>query len=95
MSELQAWVDKLGDMNPGEIRTLMQQEGIRGLRGISRSCPLAKFLKVKVGESVWIGGRITCRGSFLEMPDSMRLFASNFDFGNYPELELREMWQAS
>lgn len=55
MSDVQAWMDKLGGMQPEEIRKLMQDEGIKGQRILSRSCPIANFLKAKTGQHASIG----------------------------------------
>ncbi len=99
MSELRAWVDKLGAMQPDEIRTLMQDENIGGLIGAPRSCPLAHFLTAKTGHQVLVTSDIyaiatdddddcggTLIGDPITPPDSIAVFVTSFDNREYPEL---------
>ncbi len=88
MSELQAWVDKLGHMTTAEIRTLMHQEGITGAPGMANACPLARFLQDKTSTAyVSVGASIISFDERIEeIPDSMLAFVMYFDAENYPEL---------
>jgi hypothetical protein len=47
MSEIALWVDKLNTMQPDDIRSLMQAEGITGYIGHASECVIANFLKTK------------------------------------------------
>lgn len=90
MSELEAWVNKLGAMTTTEIRELMQAEGVTGLMGNPYACPLAGFLAVKVNDQVIVACNIN-NGDETESfitPRSMMAFIENFDKGNYPELSM-------
>ncbi len=69
MSELQAWVDKLGAMQPDDIRILMHEEGIAGWQRSPFQCPVARFLYGICERTVVVGySRITSGGELFETP---------------------------
>lgn len=91
VSELEAWVNKLGAMTAPEIRELMKVEGIRGKMGSPYSCPLANFLSVKTGNDVIVNTvsvrfHLRDRSEHFGTPESMRDFMAQFDLGLYREL---------
>jgi hypothetical protein len=95
MSELEAWLDKLGNMTPEEIRKLMQEEQVTGFVGSGRECVIANFLKRKVSVDVGVCYTGTAsnerieQGSYKFYKHQRNLddFIARFDDHCYPELE--------
>ena len=92
MSDLQAWIDKLGAMSTEDIRELMQQEGIKGLPCHAMACPIARFLRSKVDQDIRVSNyRIYAHEGIAytwntKTPQTVREFVSRFDNTVYPEL---------
>jgi hypothetical protein len=91
MSDLAAWVDKLGAMSSQEIRTLLRDEGIKGFAQLSARCPLANFLVAKCGGTIYVGHHTIGRYSgvtseTIDTPNTVSEFVGNVDYYAYPEL---------
>lgn len=90
MSELEAWLDKLGHMPTEDIRTLMQQEGCLGECRKANRCPLSQFF-YKQGITASVGCHTTVDAYDmirLENPFTVQAFIKRFDKGEYPELHM-------
>lgn len=90
MSELQAWLDKLGAMSVAEIRKLLVAEGIKGHTS-AYHCPIANLLTLKCGHVVAVDGACAYSPPVLapmwtRLPESVTKFIANFDTALYPEL---------
>lgn len=62
-----------------------QDHIVSGLRQNCYHCPVAIAMEVSTGQewSVYvIGARRLCDSVFLDLPDAVRIFASNFDKGH-------------
>lgn len=88
MSELEAWLDKLGHMTTEDIRTLMQEEGCLGERGKANRCPLSQFFhKQGITASVVYHTTVDAYDmTRIDNPFTIKAFIERFDNGKYPEL---------
>ncbi len=91
MTDPQQWIDTLGAMQPGEIRTLMQDEGVTGYMTAAGACPIANFLYRKTDQFVLVEYEaIFCDGVEFEIPEAVLRFVAHFDDEDYPELIAHE-----
>lgn len=96
--EVQSFLEGLG-ANALEVSETLLTMGARGEKGSTRSCPIANALKLKFENTIWSVVRTAVKiepdkmsswEHFLQVPvpDPALRFISEFDNGNYPELEL-------
>jgi hypothetical protein len=94
MSDVQAWILKLGNM-PSEnaIARLLKAEGVTGVPGFASQCVVAEFIKAKTGSGVAIS-HTTCvpedwREPNIPTPLLVSNFITKFDTHTYPDLETK------
>lgn len=80
----------LGD-EPEDVAESLYNLGYKGERCNAAHCPVAHYLKQKLGEpTLWVDcGEVALPGEHdtLETPAAVFDFIQRFDFGEYPELE--------
>jgi hypothetical protein len=93
MGESKSFLDALKELpeHPREIAALLIEKGIKGRKGDSRCCPIAKYLhgvdpEGMLGCEVRTGWIDNGKAQMPILPLPVIQFISNFDHGDYPEL---------
>lgn len=72
------------------IPRVLGELGIKGLKGKSRQCPLARYFEAQIGQPVAVGITKVWSRDLLQttgLTPRVRSFQSAFDRGQYPALD--------
>lgn len=73
---------------PDEVAMSLAAEGIKGIRGKSQDCPIARYVATIYPEWFTVGlNTIITHGQSVYLPESIVAFIRRFDKGFYPELD--------
>lgn len=86
---------ELGD-TPEKVAGTLRQANVRGKIDSVTSCPVAKYLKSRLGRTYTVGVGLNYvdvwadlgekKTASVELPESVKQFIRNFDAGRYPDL---------
>ena len=83
-------IDKLGQLQPDEIARLFRDEGVTGVLGQARRCPVASYVRRETGVRISIYDNWSQKNDGPELgtatPPTVFGFIKHFDGLEYPDL---------
>ena len=102
MMDVTVVLDKLAGLTVHEIAEEMRSLGIQGMRACPETCIIAAYLTHMTGIpphrlgvgitllSVYSDHNLNEDYQFMELPSQISQFISDFDYGLFPDLQVRE-----